>query len=184
VKTRRQNQTDPLPEIQAPARPQANGNPLPLWRRLNARLSRVILPGGAAFFWFEQIFLFDVEIQKRREHMSKQHPVFAEDKQKAPAQPKSDTLQQSPAKEGVGEGSKSKKTDDFPSARQLSPVRRMRQTSKSWSDADNELPKALAAAGASPIRAAAKFKRSIISVTTQARKLGVPFLPHRIAGKK
>jgi hypothetical protein len=158
-----------------------------LSRRFNARLSRVILPGGAAFFWFEQIFLFDVEIQKRREHMSKQHLVFAEDKQKAPAQPKSDTLQRSPAQEGVGEGSKSKKTDDLPPAQHgpaLGPVRRMRQTSKSWSDADNELLKALAAAGASPIRAAAKFKRSTISVTTQARKLGVPFLPHRIARKK
>jgi hypothetical protein len=60
----------------------------------------------------------------------------------------------------------------------------MRHTSKSWSEADNELLIPLAAAGASPIRAAAKFKRSTASVRTQARKLGVSFIPFRIARKK
>jgi hypothetical protein len=48
--------------------------------------------------------------------MSKQHPVFVEDKQKAPTQQKPETPQQSPAQEGVGEGSKSK-TDHLPPAR-------------------------------------------------------------------
>jgi hypothetical protein len=47
----------------------------------------------------------------------KRHPVFIEDKQKAPAEPKSDTPQQSPAQEGVGEGSKLKRTGDLPPAR-------------------------------------------------------------------
>jgi hypothetical protein len=50
--------------------------------------------------WFEQIFLFDVETENGGNDMSKQHPVFVEDKQKAPIQPKSETLQQSPAQEG------------------------------------------------------------------------------------
>jgi hypothetical protein len=49
--------------------------------------------------------------------MSGRHPVFVEDKQKAPTQPKPDTLEQSPAQEGVGEGTKTKKTDDLPPAR-------------------------------------------------------------------
>jgi hypothetical protein len=68
-------------------------------------------------FWFEQIFLSDVEAENGGNDMSKQHPVFVEDKQKAPTQPKSGTLQQSPAQEGVGGGTKSKKTDDVPAAR-------------------------------------------------------------------
>jgi hypothetical protein len=61
----------------------------------------------------------------------------------------------------------------------------MRQTSRYfWTEADNEQLKALVAAGASPILAAAKFKRSTSSVRTQARKLGVSFPPYRIARKK
>jgi hypothetical protein len=60
----------------------------------------------------------------------------------------------------------------------------MRPIRRSWTEADNEQLKALVASGASPIRAAAKFKRNIASVRTQALKLGVPFLPYRIARKK
>jgi hypothetical protein len=62
----------------------------------------------------------------------------------------------------------------------------MRQTGRYyfWTEAENEQLKALVAAGASPVRAAGIFKRTTISVKTQARKLGVPFLPHRIARKK
>jgi hypothetical protein len=60
----------------------------------------------------------------------------------------------------------------------------MRQTRKSWTEADKELLKALVASGASPIRAAAKFKRTTVSVRSQARKLGISFIPYRIARKK
>lgn len=60
----------------------------------------------------------------------------------------------------------------------------MRQTIRSWTDADNERLKALVTAGASPVRVAGIFKRTTVSVKTHARKLGVPFLPHRIARKK
>jgi hypothetical protein len=60
----------------------------------------------------------------------------------------------------------------------------MRPIRRSWTEADNEQLKALVASGASPIRAAAKFKRSTASVRTQALKLGVSFVPYRIARKK
>jgi hypothetical protein len=116
--------------------------------------------------------------------MSKQHPVFVEDKQKAPTQPKPDTLQPSPAQEGDWGRIKIEDRRSAAGARQVGRVTRVRQTSRLWTEADNEQLKALAAAGASSIRAAAKFKRSAASVKTQARKLRVSFVPYRIARKK
>jgi hypothetical protein len=53
----------------------------------------------------------------------------------------------------------------------------------SWTDTDNERLKALVAQGASLTRAAAAFKRTIVSVQSQARKLGTPF-PHRRDARK
>jgi GcrA cell cycle regulator len=60
----------------------------------------------------------------------------------------------------------------------------MRPIRRSWTEADNEQLKALVASGASAVRAAAKFKRSTASVRTQALKLGMSFVPYRIARKK
>jgi GcrA cell cycle regulator len=60
----------------------------------------------------------------------------------------------------------------------------MRKTKVSWSDEDNERLRALVAAGATAIRAAGVFNRSTAAVKTQARKLGTPFPPIRVAPKK
>ena len=59
-----------------------------------------------------------------------------------------------------------------------------RLISGSWTEADNERLKALVAQGASIVRAAAAFNRSIVSVRIQARKLGTPFPPMREFRKK
>ena len=53
-----------------------------------------------------------------------------------------------------------------------------------WTDEENERLKALVAQGVSIIRAAAKFKRTIISVRIQARKIGSPFPPMKEFRKK
>lgn len=53
-----------------------------------------------------------------------------------------------------------------------------------WTEQQNDLLKALVLNGASVVRAAAVFKRTIISVRGQARKLGTPFQPHKIKRKK
>jgi hypothetical protein len=63
----------------------------------------------------EQNVVFDVDTENGGNDMNR-HPVFVEDKQKGPTQPKPETLQQSPA-QGIGEGSKSKKSDDLSPAR-------------------------------------------------------------------
>jgi GcrA cell cycle regulator len=55
----------------------------------------------------------------------------------------------------------------------------MRQMKNAWTEQDNERLKAMVAAGASPVRAAAAFGRSIVSVRVQARKLGSPFPARR-----
>jgi hypothetical protein len=44
-----------------------------------------------------------------------------------------------------------------------------------WTDEDSERLKALVASGASVVRAAAVFNRTIASIRDQARKLGAPF---------
>jgi hypothetical protein len=44
-----------------------------------------------------------------------------------------------------------------------------------WTDEDNDRLKALVAQGVSIARAAVTFKRSIMAVRHQARKLGTPF---------
>jgi hypothetical protein len=46
-----------------------------------------------------------------------------------------------------------------------------------WTEENNERLKAMVAAGVSVARAAVAFKRSLVSVRNQARKLGTPF-PH------
>jgi hypothetical protein len=71
--------------------------------------------GWRGFFLAERNFVFSVDTENGGNDMNR-HPVFIEGKPKAPAEPKSDTPQQSPAQEGVGEGSKSKKTSDLPPA--------------------------------------------------------------------
>jgi hypothetical protein len=53
-----------------------------------------------------------------------------------------------------------------------------------WTEYENDLLKAMALNGSSVVRAAAAFKRTIISVRNQARKLGTPFPPTRVARKK
>ena len=60
----------------------------------------------------------------------------------------------------------------------------MRKKSKSWTDEENERLKDLVAKGASLVKAAAVFKRSMINVRDQARKLGSPFPRHNEARKK
>ena len=59
-----------------------------------------------------------------------------------------------------------------------------RLISGSWTEADNERLKAFVAQGASIVRAAGAFNRSIVSVRIQARKLGTPFPPMREFRKK
>jgi GcrA cell cycle regulator len=53
-----------------------------------------------------------------------------------------------------------------------------------WTKEDNERLKTFVAQGASSIRAAAALNRSIMSVRYQARKIGCPFPPLRIARQK
>jgi hypothetical protein len=55
---------------------------------------------------------------------------------------------------------------------------------KSWTEADNERLKAFVKQGASMTRVAAVFNRTILSVRNQARKIGTPFPPLRVARKK
>jgi hypothetical protein len=51
---------------------------------------------------------------------------------------------------------------------------------KPWTEEQLEQLSALVAAGGTALRAAAKFKRSIVSCRTQARKIGSPFTHVRI----
>jgi hypothetical protein len=53
-----------------------------------------------------------------------------------------------------------------------------------WTEEDNERLKAFVHQGVSIFRAATAFKRSIISVRNQARRVGTPFPDLRIARKK
>ncbi|MDB5504698.1 MAG: hypothetical protein JWR89_4600 [Tardiphaga sp.] len=46
---------------------------------------------------------------------------------------------------------------------------------KSWTAEENERLKGIVASGATPVRAAAAFGRTITSVRIQARKIGHPF---------
>jgi hypothetical protein len=62
--------------------------------------------------------------------------------------------------------------------------RSVRHRKSPWTDEDNHRLKTLAAEGVSVARAAVTFNRSIMSVRTQARKLGTPFPPVRIVRKK
>ncbi len=48
---------------------------------------------------------------------------------------------------------------------------------RDWTAQESQRLKELVAGGATPFRAAAALKRSIVSVTNQARKLGSPFSP-------
>jgi hypothetical protein len=61
---------------------------------------------------------------------------------------------------------------------------RPNKLSWSWTEDENERLKAMVAQGASVVRAAGVFNRSIAAVRNQARKLGTPFSPHRIVRKK
>jgi GcrA cell cycle regulator len=60
----------------------------------------------------------------------------------------------------------------------------MRSRNPPWTTEDNERLKGLVAQGASVIRAAAALNRSIMGVRHQARKIGCPFPPLRIARQK
>jgi hypothetical protein len=51
---------------------------------------------------------------------------------------------------------------------------------KPWTDDELKQLSALVSAGGTAFRAAAKFKRSIISCRNQARKMGTPFIYVRI----
>jgi len=51
----------------------------------------------------------------------------------------------------------------------------MRSRYGKWSEEELKQLAAIVAAGGTPFRAAAKFKRSIQSCRSQARKMGVPF---------
>jgi hypothetical protein len=51
---------------------------------------------------------------------------------------------------------------------------------KPWTDDELKQLSALVSAGGTAFRAAAKFKRSIISCRNQARKMGTPFMYVRI----
>jgi GcrA cell cycle regulator len=53
-----------------------------------------------------------------------------------------------------------------------------------WTKEDNERLKRFVAQGASVIRAAAALNRSTMGVRHQARKIGCPFPPLRIARQK
>jgi hypothetical protein len=57
----------------------------------------------------------------------------------------------------------------------------MRKMKNAWTEPDNARLMQMVAAGASPIRVAAVFNRSMVSVRVQARKLGTPF-PNRRSG--
>jgi hypothetical protein len=59
-----------------------------------------------------------------------------------------------------------------------------RLISGSWTEADNQRLRSLVAQGASIVRAAGVFNRSLMSVRNQARKLGTPFPPMRAFRKK
>jgi GcrA cell cycle regulator len=54
----------------------------------------------------------------------------------------------------------------------------------SWTDEENERLKTMVAGGATAVRAAAAFRRTIVSVRTQARKIGSPFPPIRALRRK
>jgi GcrA cell cycle regulator len=61
----------------------------------------------------------------------------------------------------------------------------LRKTNKnSWTDEANGRLKVMVAQGATVLRAAAAFRRTIASVRRQAHKLGTPFPPLREVRKK
>jgi hypothetical protein len=51
----------------------------------------------------------------------------------------------------------------------------MRKMKTAWTEKDNQRLLKMVAEGASPLRVAGAFNRSMISVRVQARKLGMPF---------
>jgi hypothetical protein len=53
-----------------------------------------------------------------------------------------------------------------------------------WSEEDLKQLAAIVAVGGTPLRAAAKFKRTMASCRKQARKIGVPFADSRIRRKE
>jgi hypothetical protein len=59
----------------------------------------------------------------------------------------------------------------------------MRKMKNAWTEEDNERLLQMVAAGASPVRVAGAFNRSMVSVRVQARKLGMPF-PNRRGGER
>ena len=60
----------------------------------------------------------------------------------------------------------------------------MRLILGSWTEADNQRLKALVEQGASIVRVAGIFNRTIGAVRNQARKIGSPFPPMRVFRKK
>jgi hypothetical protein len=55
-----------------------------------------------------------------------------------------------------------------------------RSRKSAWTEKDNERLRAMIASGATPVRAAAAFGRTMTSVRAHARKIGRPFLSIRI----
>ena len=55
----------------------------------------------------------------------------------------------------------------------------MSKIRKPWTDDDLKRLKAIAAAGGTPLRAAAALKRNLASCQSKARELGTPFTPIR-----
>jgi hypothetical protein len=55
---------------------------------------------------------------------------------------------------------------------------------KVWTEVENEQLKAFVARDVSVVRVAAVFKRTIIGVRYQARKLGTPFPPMKVFRRK
>lgn len=58
------------------------------------------------------------------------------------------------------------------------------KTGALWSAQDEEHLLQFVRSGATPIRAAAYLKRSIVSVKSRARRIGAPFLPDRATKKR
>jgi hypothetical protein len=60
----------------------------------------------------------------------------------------------------------------------------MKSLKKSWSEEELKQLAAIVAAGGTPLLAAARLKRGMISCRIQARKMGVPFAHLRIRRKE
>lgn len=57
-------------------------------------------------------------------------------------------------------------------------------TCRTWTNDQNDRLKEMVLAGASPLRASVHFKRSIIGVQMQAKKIGFPFPNRRDVKRK